>query len=443
MRILLILCGLSWLIGCGHTSETGSDPNAQDRPNIIIIMADDLGYGDLACYGNNRIQTPHLDYLASQGIQFTNFHSNGVVCSPTRASLMTGKYPHRTGISGVVTARNHRHVGMALEEVTIADYLMEREYRTGIVGKWHLGYDTAFSPLNQGFETFKGFVSGNVDYHSHYDQENIFDWWEDKKPLDEEGYITDLITERAVSFIQQHKDDPFFLYVAHAAPHYPYQGRKSPALRGPGTKGRLLSGPDADVSTLYAEMIEAMDDGVGKILETLGTLNLTNQTIIFFLSDNGANERGSNHPYKGQKGQVWEGGHRVPAMCYWGENMTPAVRSDLVMSMDIFPTIISLTDPDHEALNDLDGRSFHTLLQGDSENLIDTRNVFWKTRNSAAVRNGAMKLVRHDGQFYLYNLDEDAEESHNLMGELPELFENLKEDLKRWEDEMNRYPTIS
>ena len=171
------------------------------RPNIIIILADDLGYGDLACYGNTTHRTPHIDRLAREGIRFLDFHSNGVVCSPTRASLLTGKYPQSTGITGVITAKDHRDTGLDLSEVLIPEILKGNKYRTGMVGKWHLGYDTAYSPVRQGFDTFRGYVSGNVDYISHYDQENYFDWWANTEKSDEKGYTTDLITEHALSFI--------------------------------------------------------------------------------------------------------------------------------------------------------------------------------------------------------------------------------------------------
>jgi arylsulfatase A-like enzyme len=175
------------------------------RPNVILIVADDLGYGDLASYGNTEHQTPHLDKLARGGIQFLDFHSNGVVCSPTRAALLTGKYPQSTGITGVITAKAHRDTGLDPREVLISEILKENKYKTGMVGKWHLGYDTTYSPVKQGFDSFKGYVSGNVDYITHFDQVDIFDWWLNTEKSNEKGYTTDLITQHALSFIDQHK----------------------------------------------------------------------------------------------------------------------------------------------------------------------------------------------------------------------------------------------
>ena len=167
---------------------------AEQSPNIIFIMADDLGYGDISCYGSKTIKTPHIDKLASTGVKCTDYHSNGAVCSPTRAALMTGRYQQRSGIPGVVTAKSHRHTGLPLKEWTMGEAMKEQGYQTAMFGKWHLGYDPKFNPVKQGFDEFKGFVSGNVDYHKHIDQEGHFDWWQQDKIKEDPGYITDLST---------------------------------------------------------------------------------------------------------------------------------------------------------------------------------------------------------------------------------------------------------
>ncbi|NQT02271.1 MAG: sulfatase-like hydrolase/transferase [Planctomycetes bacterium] len=208
--------------GCSVGRSSGA---TAERPNIILIMADDLGYGDIGCYGSKKIRTPNIDALARGGLRFTDYHSNCPVCSPTRAALLTGRYQQRCGIEGVVTAAKHRHTGMALEEVTFAEVLKRRGYATGIFGKWHVGYNVEFNPAKQGFDEFIGYVSGNVDYHSHIDQAGFEDWWKNLQKVPEEGYCTDLITKHGVDFIERHKDGPFCLYLPHEAPHYPYQGR--------------------------------------------------------------------------------------------------------------------------------------------------------------------------------------------------------------------------
>ena len=204
------------------------------RPNIILILADDLGYGDPSCYSGQHLNTPNIDALADGGLKFTDFHANAPVCSPTRAALMTGRYQQRSGLEGVLSARNHRDKGLAGSQITIAQILKQVGYATAIYGKWHLGYQPRFNPNRFGFDEFRGFVSGNVDYHSHIDQIGQEDWWENLELQPEEGYSTDLITQHGLSFIKRHADQPFFLYLAHECPHYPYQGRNDPAGRNIG-----------------------------------------------------------------------------------------------------------------------------------------------------------------------------------------------------------------
>ncbi|MBN1342344.1 MAG: sulfatase-like hydrolase/transferase, partial [Phycisphaerae bacterium] len=263
--------------------STGSScaEEAASRPNIILIMADDLGYGDLGCYGNPKIATPHIDALAAGGMRLTDFHANGPVCSPTRAALLTGRYQQRCGIEGVVTAKGHRDTGMDLSETTFAEVLKSAGYATGLFGKWHLGYEAGFNPTKQGFDEFRGYVSGNVDYHSHIDQTGIEDWWTGVEKVPETGYTTDLITRHGVRFIERHKDRPFCLYLPHEAPHYPYQGRADRPDRAPGKPGPI-QGSRKDKVGAYKEMVEAMDEGLGRIVETVRRLGLDKRTFIFF-----------------------------------------------------------------------------------------------------------------------------------------------------------------
>ena len=231
----------------------------EERPNLIIIMSDDLGYGDIGCYGNQRIQTPHLDRMAKQGLRFTDFHSSGSVCSPTRCGLMTGRYQQRAGIPAVVSVR-HKHLGMAPREITFAELLKERGYSTAIFGKWHLGYRKEFNPIHQGFDRFRGYVSGNVDFFSHVDQSGAYDWWEGEEHIVEEGYTTHLITKHARQFIRENRDRPFCLYLAHEAPHYPYQGPNDKAERTVGGKFKT-QGQRKDVQKAYKEMVDKRRNG--------------------------------------------------------------------------------------------------------------------------------------------------------------------------------------
>ena len=207
---------------------TSCEAQRQEKPNIIIIMADDMGYGDLSSYGSTFINTPNLDKMAAEGIKFTDFHSNGSVCSPTRAALLTGKYQQRLDIDGVVTAKNHRDKGLATIEKTFAEAIKAAGYVTGMFGKWHVGYQTKFNPINQGFDEYIGYVSGNVDYHSHIDQEGYEDWWEGDTLKSEKGYSTDLITKHSVDFIKRHKDILFYFIflMKHLTGHFKAENLK-------------------------------------------------------------------------------------------------------------------------------------------------------------------------------------------------------------------------
>ncbi len=391
------------------------------KPNIVLIMADDQGYGDLRCYGNKTIKTPNIDGLANVGMRFTDFHSNCPVCSPTRAALLTGQYQQRSGIEGVVYAKHMRDRGLPLASTTLAEVLKDNGYATGLFGKWHLGYQPEFGPVKQGFDTFNGFVSGNVDYVSHIDGEGYADWWQQDALHPEKGYLTDLITNHAEKFIDTHKEEPFFLYMPHGAPHSPYQGRDSDALR---TEGMRKPGLVGDTDT-YAEMIEVMDESVGRIVSRLEKHKLTDNTIIIFCSDNGANNVGSNAQLRGHKGQVWEGGHRVPAIAAWPGHISKNTTTDATcISMDFFPTITTLTNSALPKGYTPDGVDLSPLLLRQSS--IADRPLFWHYEGKAAMREGPWKLTLEKDAQGLYNLTNDPAENNDLSEEEPERFARMK-----------------
>lgn len=401
-------------------------------PNIIIIMADDLGYGDLSSFGSTRINTPNLDRMVQEGMKFTDFHSNGVVCSPTRAALLTGKYQQRVGIEGVITAFDHRHVGLAIEEVTFADAMKQEGYTTGIMGKWHLGYPEKFNPIHQGFDEFIGFVSGNVDYYSHVDQEFYEDWWRQNKLRKEEGYSTDLITKHSIDFIKSHKDEKFLLYIPQEAPHYPFQGRKSKAFRVIGDKESGVN-PEKNQEAVHKEMIEIMDEGIGKIIATLKELNLEKNTLVIFCSDNGPNPIGSTGGFRGRKGSVWEGGHRVPGIVWWpGTIEAGQVCGETVLTMDLFPTMMSLAGNRKDY--DYDGVDLSKVFLKNKS--LMKREVFWRhNRRATAVRDGDWKLIReNNGGIMLCNLKDDLAEKNDVASNFPEIKEKLLDKLNDWEN---------
>lgn len=404
-------------------------------------MADDLGYNDISCYGNKTIQTPNLDKMAERGVKFMDFHSNGAVCSPTRAALMTGRYQQRTGIVNVITAKSHRDIGLPLSEKTFAEMLKENGYVTGIFGKWHLGYAEKFNPVHQGFDEFIGYLSGNVDYHSHVDEEGYADWWQQNKLGDEAGYSTNLITKNAIGFIKKHKDEPFALYISHEAPHYPYQGLKSKADRKAGDKNGVdfkTLGSEKDVLPIYKEMIEIMDADIGKTLNTLKDLKIDSNTIVIFCSDNGiAGKVKTDSLLRGSKGSVWEGGHRVPAIVQWTGHIKPnSVSHQTVLSMDFLPTFLDMAGV--ERPKNIDGISIakHLLTQQP----LPERAVFWQHGKSAAVRKGAWKLVLLDpnGTSELYDLEKDLGEKNNVADSHTDIVSALKNELLAWKADVSK-----
>ncbi len=431
--LLIVVC----LLSCTGKKEVGPK-----MPNFVIIMADDLGYGDISSYGNPLTQTPNIDQLAKEGTRFVDFHSNGAVCSPTRAALMTGKYQQRTGIEGVVTSKNHRDVGLPLDEITLAEELKKYDYTTAIYGKWHLGYSTEFNPLEQGFDHYAGFVSGGVDYHAHIDQEGYKDWWKGKKMEDESGYTTDLITRYGVGFLKDNNPKvthkPFFLYLAHESPHRPYQRRIDRVLREVGKPGNLFA--QDSIQDIYKEMVEVMDEGIGDIMDTLKEIGAYENTVIIFLSDNGANSYGNNGVLRGFKNQVYEGGTRVPAIITYPGHIKPGtINAETVLTMDLLPTVLDFIGKKPEA-HTIDGVSIKDNLINEID--LQERDVFFHYGNKSAIRRGKWKMLRikegEDFIFELYDLENDISESENVALEHPTLLNEMKNRLTHWDVEVRK-----
>jgi len=427
-RLLPFICLVALL--CLTTSASAERP-----PNLVLIMADDLGYGDISPY-EGWIDTPQLQRLAADGVRLTDFHSSGNVCSPTRAGLMTGRYQQRVGIPGVVVADPRRAVhedGLQEREVTIAEVLREAGYATAIFGKWHLGYYPKYNPIRHGFDRFNGYVSGNIDFFSHYDQSGNFDWWQQDQKRDEDGYVTHLIDRHANEFIRANRDRPFFLYLPHEAPHYPFQGPNDQPRRSEG-KGRIADDKWSreEMRTRYRQMVVEMDRNVGHVLDTLEELQLTDNTLVFFLSDNGAaGKYGDNGPLRGAKGSNWEGGHRVPAIVRWPGKIPPGtVRNDLAISLDIMPTFLAAAGAAVPSGHRLDGVNLLPMLTAGQS--LPARNLVW---NGKAVRDGKWKLIV-DGKGQkgvgLYDLQADLAESNNLADEHPERVERMQTMLEAW-----------
>jgi arylsulfatase A-like enzyme len=424
-----------------------------DQPNIVVILADDLGYGDMSCTGRGDLKTRYLDNMASRGMMFPDFHSNGAVCSPTRASLLTGRYPHRAGIE---TALSKNERGLPRNETTIAEVLGNAGYSTAIFGKWHLGDRLENNPVHYGFDDFRGHTYGDSDYISHVDRHGDVDWWHNLGIENEEGYNTRLLTDYALRFITENQKQPFFLYLSHSAIHFPWMTPKDPGHRKPGRDytswrpdmPRTLSklGPHEDVGPVVRVMIEELDDSTGRVIKGLKDRGLEEDTLVVFLSDNGGylhygglhrGEISSNGPLRGEKGDMYEGGHRVPGIAYWPGEIEPGVSHQTALTMDLLPTFLELAGLGEKPGKPLDGTSLLPLLQ-DGESLPE-RTLFWGMRRKRGVRRGSWKMVKNDGQACeLYNLDEDIGEQLNVAQEHSDIVRGMETALAEWERDVAR-----
>jgi arylsulfatase A len=411
---------------------------AERKPNILFIMADDLGYGSLSCYGSKEIKTPNIDRLAANGMRFTDFHSNGPMCTPTRAALMTGRYPQRcrwvpdNELSPAFVKQRRENMkqrwawGISLDEVTLAEVLQKAGYKTALFGKWHLGYDARFHPMNQGFDEFRGYIAGAVDYHTHVSESGLseLDWWDNKTIKNEKGYTTDLLTKYAEEFIVRHKDSPFFLYLAHAAPHTPLQGR-DPSVK-------------KSKEATYKEMIEVLDESVGTLCRVLCEQQLDAKTLVIFCSDNGpaGNLLSPAGSFKGGKGSVYEGGHRVPFIASWPGVIPPGSTSgQTVMTMDFFPTFATLAGAALPQNYAVDGLNLMPLLKGGQE--AHDRACHWLFGDAWAVRRGDWKLFGKGSKaLCLANLKTDPGEKENALKDQPERVKELTRLHEAWVQEV-------
>lgn len=437
-----------------------------ERPNFIVIMVDDMGYAGLSSFGNPYFETPELDRLAEEGMRFTDFHASGTVCSPTRTGLLTGRYQQRAGIEAVIHPHSDHpeHLkGLKTEETTFAELLKEAGYRTGIIGKWHQGYPVNspdYHPQEQGFDEFVGYHSGNIDFVSHVGDHDKHDWWHGKTRTHEEGYATDLINQYADDFVRQHgeSDDPFCLYIAHLAIHNPIQVRGDPVRRTEEkwTRWNWREKTEEERIEKLKGMTLPIDEGVGMLRETLAELGIDKNTFILFFSDNGGTPEGpsSSPKFRGMKGSVYEGGHRVPAIAWWPGKIPAGKTSDeLLISLDVMPTLLSLANVSHGNLV-LDGRDFSPVML-DQESL-PARPLYWASMSnrgfrSEAMRDGPWKLVvRHpdaapgtfeNPQLELYNLDSDLAETNDVKDRYPDKAAQMHQQIQDWFKEVTRDAT--
>jgi arylsulfatase A-like enzyme len=367
---------------------------AQTRPNVIFIMTDDLGYGDIGVYGGTDIATPRLDRLAREGIRFTDFYANASNCSPTRTGFLTGRYQQRYGIERPLSARgNVDGLGLDADGRTLPQLLKNSGYATGLVGKWHLGYEDNQVPNAHGFDYFFGFQAGYTDYYRHTDGNGNPDLWQNRQQISEDGYMTDMITERAVAFIEANAGSPFFLSVQYNAPHWPYQLPDSPSVAV--DNGTHLQPYDDNPGTreIYAAMVERADQGVGQIVDAVDAAGLSENTLIIYTNDNGGEWLSRNDPLFENKSSIYEGGIRVPAMLRWPGTIPAGRVTDQVgITMDLTRTILVAAGAELPSDLDLEGIDLLPIITGESPEV--PRTLFWRTRGGQrAVRSGNWKYI--------------------------------------------------
>lgn len=404
-KFLLIL-----IAGCMFLSWGKENPKP---PNVILIITDDQGYGDLTFHGNKVIETPHLDKLASSGVSFNRFFVSPV-CAPTRASVLTGKYALSTGVSGVTGGREV----MRSEEITLAELLKNSGYKTGCFGKWHNGSHYPNHPLGQGFDIFVGFTAGH--WNNYFDTNLEFNGQQKKT----NGYIADVITNEAIAFIEKNNDSPFFSYIAYNTPHSPFQVPDNYFNK---FKARGLSD---ELSAIYG-MCENIDDNVGRILKRLDELDLTDKTVIVFLGDNGPNSERYNDNMKGIKASVDEGGMRVPFFISWKNEISPEqIIEKIAAHIDILPTIAELVGVDPS--DKLDGISLNPLLNSAAVNW-PSRNIYQYWSGKGAVRTDTYRLtINQQNEIALYNMNEDPSQSFDIAEANPFLTTKLLNDYNEW-----------
>ena len=427
-RIVLLLVGLTAV--SVQAEEVGR------VPNIVFIMADDLGYGDLGCYGCEDIKTPSLDRIAAEGVKFTDFYANGAVCSPTRVGFLTGRYQQRVGMDNALFYQEMGR-GLPIDRETIAGKLKASGYATGLSGKWHVGYDRERQPLQQGFDHFFGILGGNVHYFEHMDRIGVPDLWLGNEKVKREGYITDLITDDAIQFIRENAEEPFFLFLSHPAPHFPWQG---PGDKDKVIKPKTRSWQTGDRKT-YIAMVERMDFGIGRVLEVLDDMNLAENTLVVFTSDNGGDQHSRNSPMRGFKGSIWEGGTRVPCVARWPARIPKGiVTKQAAITMYWTATFRSLGKAKYEK-GDEDGVDLTPFICEGKD--VEERTLFWRRKKGPvrksvvegrAVRRGNWKLVEQaNGESFLFDLSRDIEEKTNRIDSNSDLVRELSKELHRWE----------
>jgi arylsulfatase A-like enzyme len=442
-RLLIVPLFLAAIDGAAAQKATSA------KPNVVMILMDDLGYGDIGSYGVRDARTPNLDRLAREGVRLTDAYANASNCSPTRAGFVSGQYQQRYRIEWPLgadpgdTAR-----GLAVTGASLPALLKKNGYTTGLIGKWHLGFKDENGPNAHGFDEFFGFRSGAVDYYTHRSGNGDPDLYENTTHVESSQYLTDEITARAIDFLGRHASEPFFLEVAFNAVHWPFEAPDMPDSARRATKPRALAdlalydGPEDEnpvTRATYVRMLERADEGVGQILAELDRHGLARNTLVIFTNDNGGEWLSRNAPLKERKSTLWEGGIRVPMILRW-PGVLPAgkVSKQVAITMDLTSTILAATGTQVPETHKLDGIDLLPSLTGRKP--IVAREIFWRRPRpflQRAVRSGNWKLVWEGQQFYLSDLANDQSERNDLTAQHPDIVRKLRAAIQAWEKDVD------
>lgn len=407
------------------------------KPNILYIMADDLGFADLSCFGRRDYRTPVLDRLAAEGMRFTNAYANSAVCSATRAGLITGRYQYRIRV-GLEEPLNNRDLGLDPSHPTLPGQLRKAGYATSLIGKWHLGWLPKFGPLKSGYDEFWGLHGGGVDYFTH-DFNGQADLWDGETPVEKVGYMTDLLADRTIATLEKRAKDkrPFFISLHFTAPHWPWEGNdaegraESDHIAGGKARGGLFHYDGGTLAT-YAAMVTSLDANVGRVLARLEALGMDRDTIVIFGSDNGGERFSDTWPFTGKKTELLEGGLRIPSMVRWPGMVRSNTTNDTpFMSMDWMPTLLALGGGAPDPSYPMDGMDLAPVLAGGT---LPERPLFWryKHKNQRALRRGRMKYFKINDNEFLFDVVADPLERGNLKDRQPQVFAAMKAEFEAW-----------
>jgi len=429
------------MVGLAMRAGTGGAQPSAKPPNIVFILADDLGFADVSCYGRPDLSTPNIDHIAAQGVRFLQAYANSAVCTATRTALITGRYQYRLRLGLEEPLAGNPDVGLPPEHPTLPSLLKKAGYSSTLVGKWHLGAFPKFGPLKSGYDHFYGFRGGAVDYFSH-SEGGKDDLWDDDVPLHRAGYLTELLGNRGVDVVNGYakSGQPFMLSLHFNAPHWPWEAPGDEAeserlMRQPGS--RVLADFDGGSQKTYQRMIEEMDKQIGRVLKALHANGLTENTIVIFTSDNGGERFADTWPFTGKKTELLEGGLRIPAVITWPARIPRGQKTEQVsISMDWVPTLLAAAGALPDPAYPLDGMNLLPILTQNGSPV--SRKLFWRYKANAqrAARDGDYKFLKILDNTFLFNVVEDPLERANLKERQRNVYQRLSREWFEWNRSM-------